>query len=100
MLGQNNRLSLYSHCSLHNAGCPFAHRNGEALLDHDAAPAMSDAMKDKRNPVSGGFALGMGALIGGLWGVHYGQPVLGLGGGIAFGGAITLIVWLVDRQRD
>jgi len=63
-------------------------------------PAMSDAMKDKRNPVSGGFALGMGALIGGLWGVHYGQPVLGLGGGIALGGAITLIVWLVDRQRD
>ena len=57
-------------------------------------------MKDKRNPVSGGFALGMGALIGGLWGVHYGQPVLGLGGGIALGGAITLIVWLVERQRD
>ena len=60
---------------------------------------MSGAMKDARNPVSGGFAIGLGALIGGLWGVNHGQAILGLGGGIAIGAAISLIVWLVDRQR-
>lgn len=56
-------------------------------------------MKDTRNPVSGGFAIGLGALIGGLWGVYAGQAILGLGSGIAIGVAIALIVWLVDRQR-
>lgn len=60
---------------------------------------MSGHMKDTRNPVSGGFAIGLGALIGGLWGVHSGQAILGLGGGIAIGAAIALIVWLIDRQR-
>jgi predicted MFS family arabinose efflux permease len=56
-------------------------------------------MKNSRNPVSGGFAIGLGALIGGLWGVHSGRAILGLGGGIAIGAAIALIVWLVDRRR-
>jgi hypothetical protein len=56
-------------------------------------------MKDPRNPVSGGFAIGLGALIGGLWGVNHGQAILGLGGGIGIGVAISVIVWLVDRQR-
>ena len=56
-------------------------------------------MKDTRNPVSGGFAIGLGALIGGLWGVNQGQAVLGLGSGIGIGVAIAVIVWLVDRRR-
>ncbi len=56
-------------------------------------------MKDKRNPVSGGFAIGVGALLGGLWGVHSGQAVVGLAGGIAIGALVALLVWLVDRSR-
>lgn len=56
-------------------------------------------MKDSKNPVSGGFAIGLGALIGGLWGVRSGQPILGLAGGIGVGAVIALLVWLVDRRR-
>ena len=57
------------------------------------------AMKDTRNPVSGGFAIGLGALIGGLWGVNQGQAIWGLGGGITIGVIIALVVWLIDRRR-
>jgi predicted MFS family arabinose efflux permease len=81
------------------SGFALAHRIGEAFLDHKNCGAMSRRMKDSKNPVSGGFAIGLGALIGGLWGVHSGQPFLGLGGGIGIGVAIALLVWLVDRQR-
>ena len=56
-------------------------------------------MKDARNPVSGGFAVGLGALLGGLWGVHAGQAILGLAGGIGTGVVIALLVWVVDRRR-
>ncbi|UVO54331.1 hypothetical protein [Sphingomonas sp. SUN039] len=56
-------------------------------------------MKEPRNPVSGGFAVGLGALVGGLWGVSHGQAILGLAGGIAAGAAIAVLVWLVDRAR-
>jgi hypothetical protein len=56
-------------------------------------------MNNTRNPVSGGFAIGLGALAGGLWGVNHGQAILGLASGIGIGAAIALIVWLVDRSR-
>ena len=56
-------------------------------------------MQEKKNPVSGGFAIGLGALLGGLWGVYSGQAILGLAGGMGIGAAIALLVWLVDRQR-
>jgi hypothetical protein len=81
------------------SGFGLAHRIGEAFLDHKNCGAMSRHMKDSKNPVSGGFAIGLGALIGGLWGVHSGQPFLGLGGGLGIGVVIALLVWLVDRQR-
>jgi len=68
-------------------------------LDHGEGAVMGERMRDKRNPVSGGFAIGLGALLGGLWGVHSGQAILGLGGGLAIGIAISLLVWLADRQR-
>lgn len=56
-------------------------------------------MQDRRNPVSGGFAIGLGAMIGGFWGVSQGQAILGLAGGIGIGVAVSVIIWLVDRQR-
>lgn len=60
---------------------------------------MGRTMKDTKNPVSGGFAIGLGALLGGLWGVHSGQAIVGLAGGIAIGSAVAVLVWLVDRRR-
>lgn len=60
---------------------------------------MSSAMKDKRNPVSGGFAIGLGVLLGGLWGVNNGQAIYGLVGGIGIGAAIAVLVWLLDRRQ-
>lgn len=60
---------------------------------------MSNVMKNTRNPVSGGFAIGLGALAGGFWGVTNGQAIYGLACGIGIGAAIALLVWLVDRAR-
>jgi len=97
-LDQWGRLLLVDH-ALSQSGFGLAHRNGEAFLDHKNCAAMSADMQDKRNPVSGGFAIGLGALLGGLWGVHSGQAILGLAGGIAIGAAIAVLVWLVDRRR-
>jgi hypothetical protein len=55
-------------------------------------------VRDKRNPVSGGFAIGVGILVGGLWGVNQGQAILGLALGIGVGSVIALGVWLFDRR--
>lgn len=55
-------------------------------------------MRDRRNPVSGGFFVGLGMLIGGLWGVNQSQAILGLAVGIGVGSAIALVVWLIDRR--
>ncbi len=55
-------------------------------------------MRNKRNPVSGGFAIGLSAMIGGFWGVANSQAILGLAGGIGIGVAIAVVVWLVDRR--
>lgn len=68
-------------------------------LDGDAGAVMGEGMKDTRNPVSGGFAIGLGALLGGLWGVSNGQAIVGLAGGIGIGVVIAVLVWLVDRRR-
>ncbi len=57
-------------------------------------------MKQTRNPVSGGFAIGLGALVGGFWGVANGQAILGLASGFGIGAAIALLVWLIDRRRS
>ena len=56
-------------------------------------------MNDKRNPVSGGFAIGLGALLGGLWGVNHGLAIYGLAGGIGIGAAIAVLLWLLDRRQ-
>lgn len=56
-------------------------------------------MKNTRNTVSGGFPIGLGALVGGFWGVANGQAILGLAGGIGLGAAIALLIWLIDRRR-
>ncbi len=56
-------------------------------------------MRERHNPVSGGFAIGLGALAGGFWGVNHGQAIYGLACGIGIGAAIALLVWLVDRAR-
>lgn len=57
-------------------------------------------MRNKRNPVSGGFAIGLSAMIGGFWGVANSQAILGLAGGIGIGVAIAVVVWLVDRRNN
>ena len=56
-------------------------------------------MRDRRNPLSGGFAIGVGAMVGGFWGVANSQAILGLASGIGIGVAVALVVWVVDRRR-
>lgn len=51
-----------------------------------------------RSPVAGGFAIALGATVGGFYGITRGQPSAGLIIGTAIGAAIAVMVWLLDRR--
>ena len=53
----------------------------------------------RHNSRSGGFFL-MAAIMGGAaWGVAAGQLMKGILAGTAFGIAIVIALWLIDRRR-
>ena len=52
-----------------------------------------------RSPAAGGIFLFMSPVIGALYGIGRGAPILWMLIGFAIGVALALIVWLVDRRR-
>lgn len=52
-----------------------------------------------RGSRAGGAILAFSILAGALIGVKFGQPSMGVVGGIAFGVAISLGLFIIDRQR-
>ena len=60
-------------------------------------PAM---VEKRRNAVSGGIFLFLGAMIGLLYGIGRGDPSKWLLVGFVIGLAVAIGVWLVDRRRD
>lgn len=52
----------------------------------------------RKSPVAGGFAIALGATVGGFYGITQGQPSAGLTIGAAIGIAVALLIWALDRR--
>ncbi len=57
-------------------------------------------MPKPRTPAAGGIFLFLGPVIGALYGIGRGEPILWMLCGFGIGAALALIVWLVDKRRD
>jgi len=64
-----------------------------------AAFCHAPAMTPKRTPAAGGIFLFLGPIIGALYGIGRGQPILWMLVGFGAGIALAILVWLVDRVR-
>jgi hypothetical protein len=54
----------------------------------------------RRSTAAGGIFLFLGLLIGAIYGISVGQPMLWLLRGFGIGILIAILVWLIDRWRD
>ena len=52
-----------------------------------------------RKPMAGGFPWMLAILIGTVWGVVAGKPMLGVLAGTAAGAGIAILVWMIDGRR-
>ena len=57
-------------------------------------------MKKTHNTAAGGIFLFLGPVIGALYGIGRGEPILWMLYGFGVGAALALIIWLIDRRRD
>jgi len=64
-----------------------------------ARAALAWRIMARRNAVSGGFFITMGAIVGAVTGLLLNALMQGLVGGTALGIAAAVGVWLVDRRR-
>jgi hypothetical protein len=56
-------------------------------------------MPKPRTPAAGGIFLFLGPVIGALYGIGRGEPILWMLYGFDIGFALAVIIWLVDKQR-
>ncbi len=56
-------------------------------------------MQQRRTPAAGGIFLFLGPVIGALYGIGRGEPMLWLLRGFGIGAVLALIVWLIDRRK-
>jgi hypothetical protein len=56
-------------------------------------------MNQRRSTAAGGIFLFIGPVIGAIYGVEVGQPIIWMLAGFGIGVLIALGVWLVDRRR-
>ena len=56
-------------------------------------------MRQRRTPAAGGLFLFLGPVIGALYGIGRGEPILWMLYGFAAGVAGAILIWLVDRRR-
>lgn len=60
---------------------------------------MCPPMNQRRSTAAGGIFLFIGPVIGAIYGVEVGQPIIWMLAGFGIGVLIALGVWLVDRRR-
>lgn len=54
----------------------------------------------KRTPAAGGIFLFLGPVVGALYGIGRGEPILWMLYGFGAGLAIAILIWLADRRKD
>jgi hypothetical protein len=55
---------------------------------------------NRRSTAAGGIFLFLGLLIGAIYGINAGQPMLWLLRGFGIGVVLALLVWIIDRRRS
>jgi len=53
----------------------------------------------RRSTAAGGIFLFLGLLIGAVYGINVGQPMLWMLRGFGLGIVLAILVWFVDRRR-
>ena len=56
-------------------------------------------MTNRRSPAAGGIFLFLGPVIGAVYGVEAGQPIIWMLVGFGLGVMLALAVWLFDRRK-
>ena len=54
---------------------------------------------NRRSTAAGGVFLFLGLLIGAIYGINAGQPMLWLLRGFGIGIGLALLLWILDRRR-
>ena len=60
---------------------------------------MPPTMPKPRNAAAGGIFLFLGPVIGAVYGINQGEPILWMLYGFGIGVLLAVIIWLVDKQR-
>jgi UDP-N-acetylmuramyl pentapeptide phosphotransferase/UDP-N-acetylglucosamine-1-phosphate transferase len=61
---------------------------------------MARAMQKRRTPAAGGIFLFLGPVVGTVYGISRGEPILWMLYGFCAGVALAILVWLLDRRRN
>ena len=56
-------------------------------------------MQKRRTASAGGIFLFLGPVIGALYGIGRGEPILWMLYGFGAGAALAALVWLIDRRK-
>lgn len=56
-------------------------------------------MQNRRTPAAGGIFLFLGPVVGALYGIGRGEPILWMLYGFGLGAALAVVIWLVDKRR-
>lgn len=56
-------------------------------------------MTQRRSPAAGGVFLFLGPVIGAVYGVEVGEPIIWMLAGFGIGVLMALMIWFIDRRR-
>ena len=62
-------------------------------------PEKSVSSRHPSKGMAGGFFIFAGLIVGSIIGIIYNEPSMGMVGGMASGGIIATVVWLLDRRK-